>query len=211
MRLLALFALGTLAAFSQAFTFGVKGGVPITDFLSLTQSRGPLSAISNTNRYIVGPTLELRLPANLAVEFDALFRHFSYRTTLALIGSFEQITATSNAWEFPLLLKYKLRGHFVRPYINGGVAWDRLQGLSATRLDIGINGVPTTTQTSNPLELQNTTSTGVVTGGGVDIHALVLHISPELRYTRWTSQHFTFGDALHSNQNQAEFLVAITF
>jgi hypothetical protein len=211
MRLLALFALDALAAFSQLITLGVKGGVPVTDFLSVTQSPGPVSAISNTNRYIVGPTLELRLPAYFSVEFDALVRHFSYRTTIALIGHFDQTTATSNAWEFPLLLKYKLRGRFVRPYINGGVAWDRLQGLSATRLFIGSDFVPTTTQTSNPPELQNTTSTGVVIGGGVDIHALVLHISPELRYTRWTSQHFTFDDALHSNQNQAEFLLGITF
>src|SRR5579871_1028298 len=127
MRLLALFAFGALAAFSQAFTFGVKGGVPVTDFISLTQSRGPLRATSNTNRYIVGPTLELRLPANFSIEFDALFRHLSYQTRLSLIGMFEQVTATSNAWELPLLLKYRLPGRFARPYIDGGVAWDRLQ------------------------------------------------------------------------------------
>jgi hypothetical protein len=52
---------------------------------------------------------------------------------------------------------------------------------------------------------------GAVVGAGLDIHALFLHISPEVRYTRWTSQHFTFGNVLNSNQNQAEFLLGITF
>jgi hypothetical protein len=53
-------------------------------------------------------------------------------------------------------------------------------------------------------------STGVAVGGGVDIHAAFLHISPEVRYTRWMTQRFAeYG--LTSNQNQAEFLVGITF
>jgi len=41
---------------------------------------------------------------------------------------------------------------------------------------------------------------------------LVLHISPEIRYTRWGSSHFNIpnGSAI-SNQNQAEFLVGFTF
>ena len=210
MRVPALLALGMFSAFSQPVTFGVKGGVPLTDLLNGTPPVVHFTAVSNTNRYIVGPTIELHLPANFAVEFDALFRHFSYQTTVAFIASYGSTTATSNAWEFPLLLKYRLPGKFVRPYIDGGVAWDRLQGLSATLTQITPGG-SATTKTSNPQELQNTTSTGVVIGGGVDLHALFLHISPEVRYTRWTSQHFTLADILNSNQNQAEFLLGITF
>jgi outer membrane protein with beta-barrel domain len=205
-----VFALGALAAFSQPVSFGVKGGVPLTDFLSTT-STPPTISLSTTNPYIIGPTLEVRLPANLAVEFDALFRHFRYEIGEGpLIGGFEVSKATSNAWEFPLLLKYKLPGKFVRPYIDGGVAWDHLQGLSAAVTRFPTFGAPTTTQTSNPSELQNRTSTGIVIGGGVEFHALFLHISPEVRFTRWTSQHFGL-DILNSNQNQAEFLLGITF
>jgi hypothetical protein len=98
-----------------------------------------------------------------------------------------------------------------RPYIDGGVAWDRLQGLSATTLvTTGVTVLTTTTsQTSNPPELSNRTSTGVVIGGGLDIRAHFLHLSPEVRYTRWTSQHFV--EVPNSNQNQAEFLLGITF
>jgi hypothetical protein len=97
------------------------------------------------------------------------------------------------------------------------VAWDRLQGLSASETEIngiwvnsGFHGSTTTRVSNDPPELRSKTSTGIVIGGGVDIHPLFLHISPEVRYTRWTSQHFA-SDVLSSNQNQVEFLLGITF
>jgi len=66
--LLALSALGGLA---QPFTFGVEVGVPLTGLLSANDTFGT-TASSYTNRYLVGPTLELRLPFRLSVEVDAL-------------------------------------------------------------------------------------------------------------------------------------------
>ena len=112
-----------------------QGRRAIDDFLNAKQFPPGTSietATSTTNPYILGPTVELRLPANFSVQFDALFRHVRYQWALNLIGNHSQTTATSNAWEFPILLKYKLPGRFLRPYIAGGVAWDRVQGLSAT-------------------------------------------------------------------------------
>lgn len=53
---------------------------------------------------------------------------------------------------------------------------------------------------------KNTTE-GLVIGGGVDLHVQRIHFLPEIRYTRWLNTHF--GGL--SNQNQAEFLVGITF
>jgi len=51
-----------------------------------------------------------------------------------------------------------------------------------------------------------------VMGVGLDIHALVIHLSPEIRYTRWGTEHFKLPNgSFLSNQNQAEFLVGITF
>ena len=61
-----LFILTTAAAFSQPFTYGIRGGLPMTDFIATVQS-GSASASSTTNRYIVGPTAELRLPFGLGV------------------------------------------------------------------------------------------------------------------------------------------------
>ena len=48
-------------------------------------------------------------------------------------------------------------------------------------------------------------------GVGVELKAAIIRISPEIRYIRWTDQHFNLGNVLQSNQNQAEFLVGITF
>jgi hypothetical protein len=58
-------------------------------------------------------------------------------------------------------------------------------------------------------------------GGGVEIHLLLVRISPEIRYTRWGTQQFNgifpagvasgIAGSLTSNQNQAEFLVGFTF
>ena len=77
MRLWLIFLAGAPLALPQPFSFGVKGGVPPTDFLSATNGGG-LGYFSTTNRYIVGPQAELRLPFGFGVEFDALYRHLNY-------------------------------------------------------------------------------------------------------------------------------------
>ena len=76
MKPLFLLLLSSAAAFSQPFGFGIKGGVPMTDFLSATSRPAGLSYIANTNRYVVGPMAELRLPFGFGIEVDALYRHY---------------------------------------------------------------------------------------------------------------------------------------
>jgi len=200
-------------AFCQPFSFGLRGGVPMTDFLSTVRS-GNFNFTSNTNRYIVGPTAELRLPFGFGLEADILYRHFSYTGSGGITGITTTLlssSTTSNAWEFPLLAKYRLPGKVIHPYVAGGVAWDTLSGLTqaVTRT---VAGITSKTTTSNPPELGNSTSRGFVLGAGISVKVLVIHISPELRYTRWGAKHFLDPNGgLSSNQNQAEFLVGFTF
>jgi opacity protein-like surface antigen len=208
MRSACLLLLGAACAFSQPFSFGIKGGVPFTDFLSTAES-GRLVYTSVPNRYIVGAAAELRLPFGLGIELDALYRHLNYASNPGTTGvTVVSSRTTGNAWEFPLLAKYRFPGGIVRPYIEGGVAWDTLQGLKQT-IDSGRLG---TSSTSAPAELNKSTTTGFVIGAGLDIKALVIHFTPELRYTRWGARHFLDPNGLlSSNQNQAEFLVGIVF
>lgn len=205
------------AAFCQPFSFGLRAGVPMTDFLSTAQS-GNFNFTSNTNRYIVGPTAELRLPFGFGVEADILYRRFSYngsgsqviKGTGGITASLST-TTTSNAWEFPLLVKYRLPGKVVHPYVDSGVAWDTLSGLTQA-VTTTVGSITNKTTTSNPPELGNSTSRGFVLGGGISIKVLLIRISPELRYTRWGAKHFLDPNGgLSSNQNQAEFLVGFTF
>jgi hypothetical protein len=208
MRPLLLLLLGAFTAFSQPFSAGLKVGVPLTDFINATSTQN-FTFNANTNRYIIGGMAELRLPFGLAIEADALYRHFSFNGA-GVVNAFTS-TTTSGAWEFPLLLKYRFPAHIVRPYVEAGYAWDTLSGLTQT-VKQTIAGQTSTVSTSNPSDLNKSTTEGFVMGAGIDIHVLLIHVAPEIRYTRWGSQHFIDPLTLvHSNQNQAEFLVGITF
>ena len=208
MRPVFLLVLGSISASAQPFTAGIKAGVPLTDFVNSVQG-GAFNYNSTTQRFIIGGTAELRLPLSFAVEFDALYRRLQYNGSGNLVDVFATSKTTASNWEFPLLLKYRFHFPVVRPYVDGGVAWDTLAGLQQTLTLTGING-PGTTTSGSPSELLHKTTGGFVLGGGVDIHALFLHISPELRFTRWNSAQLGAG-SFHSNRNQAELLVGFTF
>lgn len=206
MRTLALGLLAATSLLAQPFSFGLKGGVPMTDFISAVSAPTPIfSALTATNRYIIGPTVELRLPFGFDVEFDALYRHFNATSNTPGLTT----GLSSGAWEFPLVAKYRFPFPIVRPYVDAGVAWDRLSGVSQS---VTITGIVPSAPAVPQIAVHTDTVAGFVLGGGVDIHALVLHISPELRYTRWNSQHFIGSTSVvESNQNQLEFLVGVTF
>jgi opacity protein-like surface antigen len=206
-----LLFLASAAAFSQPFSFGVKGGMPLTNFVEVASAQN-INASTTTNRYIVGVTGELRLPFGLGVEADILYRHFSYGAiggTSGITATSSAVDTTSSAWEFPLLAKYRFKGKLFRPFVDAGVSWDKLSGLTqtVTRTVAGITG---STNTSNPAELATGTTIGYVMGGGVDVKVLIIHISPEVRFTRWGNQHL-MSSLVNSKQNQAEFLVGFTF
>jgi opacity protein-like surface antigen len=210
MRPLFLLLFGAVSAWAQLFSYGVKAGVPLTEFLNAAKSQ-QFAFNSTTNRYIVGPTAELHLPFGLGVEFDILYRRFDYNGSATLMNSVSNSRTTANAWEFPLLAKYRIPMKVVHPYVDAGVAWDKLSGLTQTITSTFV-ALTTTTTTSNPPELNTTATRGFVMGGGVSVKVLKIQVSPEIRFTRWGAQHFIDpGGLLHSNLNQGEFLVGITF
>jgi opacity protein-like surface antigen len=213
MRLVLFFSLFSTALLAQPLSFGVKGGVPLNDFLD-TVSGSRTSITSTTNRYIVGPTVELHLPAGFGVEFDALYRHFRYNSAASLVDAITSINTTGNAWEFPLLLKKRFSHGPIRPFLDAGVNFNRISGVSQTVQTVVFPDRRLTSSTSNPPELKDTYSTGFAIGAGVELKAILLKLTPEIRYTRWGTQHFDAvisNGSLRSNQNQAEFLLGITF
>jgi len=208
MRPVLLFLCGAVSVFAQPFSAGIKGGVPLTDFLNAA-SNGTFNYTAPNQRYIIGGVAELRLPLGLGVEFDALYRRLTYTGSGNLVDVFTTANTSGSNWEFPLLLKYRFHFPVVRPYLDAGVAWDTLAGLKQTISEVSPVGL---SSTSTPSELKHNTTMGVVLGAGVDIHAVFLHISPEIRFTRWnTAQISDAAGLLHSNLNQGEFLVGITF
>ncbi|MDE3166320.1 MAG: outer membrane beta-barrel protein, partial [Acidobacteriota bacterium] len=130
MRPLCLFLLGASLAAAQPVGFGIKAGLPMNDFLSATQNQN-LGYFATTNRYILGPSVELRLPFGFGIELDALYRHFGYNTFNNTPAGLLNAATTTGAWEFPLVAKYKFKvAPLIHPYIEAGVSWDRITGLT---------------------------------------------------------------------------------
>lgn len=164
MRQLIPFFFAATVAWCQPFSAGVKVGVPLTDFLSTVN--GTTSA--TTNRYLIGVTAELHLPLGLGIEGDAIYRHFSFQNILTLgrpvdAGGSGTSTVTETGsngnWEFPLLLKYRFPTKIVHPFIDGGVAWDTLTGVS----NAAQGGLAPVRKTVN----------GIVMGAGIDVHFVI--------------------------------------
>jgi len=197
-RLLLFSLLFASTAFAQV-SIGVKAGLPVTDLFQ-TGSLPTLQYFTDTHRYTIGPTLEIHLPKNLSLEVDALYKRLDYGATTFVNPVSSE--ATANSFEFPLLVKYRAgEKRVVRPFLDTGVSFHSISGFN----QLG--------NLTNPSQLVNNFNGGWVVGGGLDIHIL-LHIEPELRYTRWFSDNFrdaSGGAGLQTNRNQVEFLVGFTF
>ena len=187
----------TSVGLAGPLSFGIRAGVPLTDFFDSVNS-GNFVVTSTTHRYIVGPSLELSLPAGFGLEVDALYRRLNYNASFNLVDVFTNNQTTGNAWEFPLLVKYRVSTPLIKPYIDAGSGLRHAQRAQTNYVSTVAPNRQTTTTTNNPQELKNSTTTGFVIGFGADIKALVVHISPEIRYTRWGSSHFTIPTAARS-------------
>jgi opacity protein-like surface antigen len=211
-RTFLLFFVWASAAFAQPIGLGLKLGLPLTDAFK-TSSNPTTSYSSDTKRYIIGPQIELRLPKGISIELDALYTQLNFSSARSVAGSVVNAATDADAWEFPLLLKYKFGGAnaiagSVRPFVTTGASFRRLTNI--TQITDFVTGG---SETSDPDELEDKNATGFVIGGGVEIRALFLRISPEFRFTRWGTANFREGisNLLETNQNQGQFLVGIHF
>ena len=178
------FWLATVPAFPQRVRVGARVGVPLNDAFQTIRNRTPFTLESK--RYTFGPSVEVRILKGLTLEADALYRNAEYST------------ATGSAWEIPLLAKHVHGRGPVRPFLNGGFSFHHLSGLK---------------QFVGTLGLGDRTNTGVVTGGGLELHLNRVTLSPEIRYTRWGDRNIIPAALAEfiSNRNQAVFIVGITF
>ena len=211
-----LFLLPTPGGHGQPVSFGIKGGVPLTNAVG-----GNFGGGSEASRYTGGLMLELRLPASFAFEANGLYKRTGYRAsqTDRSITSAGQVRA--NSWEFPLLVKYYLPfAPAVRPFVDGGYVLRRLTGVKGhvhvfgTSPDMGIP-IDVTFPMSASTVLHEDPTHGIAAGAGLRLGAGPFHLSPEVRYTRWVGRPFDEqgprGFFLQSSQNQVELLVGLSF
>src|SRR5438093_10395488 len=90
---------------AQALSFGIKGGVPLTDVVDTSFGNRPAA-----KRYTLGPTIEIGLPFSFAVEVSMLYRRTGYNTDSTDSLGLEHVLRRirGNAWEFAFLVNYYL-------------------------------------------------------------------------------------------------------
>lgn len=177
-----LAAAGSLGA--DALGVGVRGGLPLGDAFKSVENRD--FRILGRNRFVVGPTVELRLPAGLGVSFDILYRRYAFE-----VEDGTGRTESAAQWEFPLMVRYRFPGIMVRPFVGAGPSLNRLTGVTSIR----------------------NSTVGVAMGAGLDITIPFFHITPELRYSRIFQENAVRPtlSSLLQNQNRFDVLVGFTF
>jgi Outer membrane protein beta-barrel domain len=193
-KLVILVLIAAAIAGAQTFSFGLKGGVPLTNgFSDFTSHAGGTitQTLSTSKEYVIGPTAELHLPLGFSVEADALYRPLNLTLNAQGIPPPPLPSGNESSWEFPILGKYRFAFPIVKPYIEAGPSFR-----------------------AKSSEISWLSSRGFTAGAGVELKLGRLRVGPELRYTHWGSDAPPSAAVLFnplSSTNQAEFLVGISF
>jgi hypothetical protein len=207
-----------MCAPAQGFHFGLKAGVPLTEYFDTGRSgdlHGSREYSAATRRYTVGPAIEFQLTAHFGFESGALFKRMGYVGNLTFFNN-GVLTTTAfdtkgDSWDIPLLAKYRFGGG-VRPFVAGGgvVRYvGPIHGTGEITIQDVISRTTTTTpiDTSDPSDVRKRWYPGLTFAGGLEFEAGRFRIGPEFRYTRWTANIAGPEGVLRFDPNQAEFLI----
>jgi hypothetical protein len=204
----------TSTATAQLVSIGVLGGIP---FLQ------PNDGGDESRRYIVGPSIEFRLPGGFAIEVDGLYRRIgnSYSSgvsgsvispgtsfvSIAPYPSFFIDRQRGNYWEFPVIAKYYFRPRSAswQPFIGTGWALRTIgfhENSSETLVDANGNSHFQTFQSNTRSDL----GVGAVAAAGVRFRVGRLAFTPEIRYIYWGST-----EQFDLRRNEAAVLLGISF
>ena len=184
---------------------GIKFGAPLTE---AKVAFNPSNAFKSDSTYVIGPQFELRLPAGFAIEFDALYTDLKLKPTSVAATALGLNVFDADSWEFPLLGKKKFGKGVLRPFVDVGASFRRLTNIKTIGNFIAGSGAST-----NASDYSGRNSTGFVIGGGLELRALFIHLSPEIRFTRWNTKSLGEGirNVFQLNESQAQVLIGISF
>jgi len=182
----ALFALSP-SAFAQRrleFQFGVRAGVPVTQFMDLNIPVSSFRESFDRTYVTAGPTFQVILYDRFLIQGDAMYKRVRGRTQPVNPGSaiFEFRAAS---FEFPVIVDYYFtRGNW-RPYAGAGVVAGHIStGTLDSRFPPGSGSGNLDSPFSGQLLLRNQLP-AYVANGGLEWNTSGLAIRPEVRYTRW--------------------------
>ncbi|HYW41826.1 MAG TPA: outer membrane beta-barrel protein [Bryobacteraceae bacterium] len=186
------------AAFAQAVSFGVTGGVPLLDRAVPNDESSP---------YLVGPAIEVHLRASFAIEVDAIYQRVGHSIAGEGSAGVDFVSYLDrwrgNAWEFPVLGKYYFHAHAAwQPFVAAGLAARWLSRQEDLTELSDVSGTP------QPLTFHYSgwrITGGVVAAAGIRFGTGRVAWLPEFRYTRWG------GSGTLTRPNEAGFLMGIRF
>ena len=204
-RLFALFLLALPACFGQLIGGGIKFGAPLTE---AKVAFNPSNAFESDASYVIGPQFELRLPAGFAIELDALYTNLKLKPTSLAATALGLNAFDADSWEFPLLGKKKFGKGALKPFVGVGASFRRLTNIKNIGSFIVGSGA-----SSDPSDYEGRNSMGFVLGGGLEIRALFIRLTPEIRFTRWGTKSLGEGirNVFQLNESQAQVLIGISF
>ena len=198
-------------AFGQALSFGVAGGVPLSDAFS-TPTGSNITYTSVTRRYTIGPEAVIGLPLlGLRVAADALYQRIGWDSARAATPLYEpfQSTVRLGAWDFDALLERRFGHAGIHPYLGAGPAFRR---FFTTRENYFFPDRPADALSNQlVIEVGQKNIAGIAFAAGLETGGAV-RIAPEFRYTRWLMDNIPDSyRGLATQANQAEFLLSIRF
>jgi len=206
MRIFFTFFITCCVCAGQSVTVGAIGGGRATDDVTS-------SAVPESRFYVVGAQIEVGLPHGFAVEFDGLYHRNRYIWGAGSFAGTVTQLQRGNDWQFPMLAKYYLRVPIVKPFGLAGIAPRTVSGTIHEYGDTINLSTGAATPFTGTLPAGWTSSLGIVVGGGMRFSIGHLQLSPQVRYTRWTSTSINtnqYNDqGFQSAQNQVDVLVGI--
>jgi hypothetical protein len=214
MRLLIPFLILTALAPAQVVSVGIKAGIPVTDAVP---DYGALSGfLTDTGRWTIGATLEVRVISGLSIEADALYR--GYRQQSNFVSSEATISEGTNlitipaisssalintkAWDFPLLLKYLIGTRRFRPFVDAGVTFTHSSSdITSSSFCLSSStvcaGSPFGTFYNGRGHINSTlNSYGPTAGVGVEYRIGKFKLAPEVRYTHLSNPTRSLGTVM---------------
>jgi hypothetical protein len=187
---------------------GIKVGAPMTRFLTFD-----IGGDAHTKRYTIGPVMDISLKRSFGIEVGAMYKRIDEFSTSATLLSivdtdegpaatyrYDRVSTVGRSWEFPVAGQYHISLHSMRPYLEGGLSYNRLSNIYG----------PWSGSVSPPAQLLPTLNSlnrrGVLFGGGAEIKLHMIHVTPGLRYT-----HYSKGEKFLLAPNSVDFLVGFTF
>jgi len=197
----------TCPASAQLLSIGALGGVPFFDQTTTKPDE--------SRPYIVGPSVELRVPGGFAIEADALYQRLGSTSQFSFIGAglngpsllaYFTVRQRANSWEFPVLGKYYFRRRESgwQPFLGTGWSF-RTAGehQSVSQLTADSSGALHASSFQNSFRAD--LAVGATFAAGIQVRAGRFALTPEVRYTRWGTSDGSF------RKNEAGFLLGIRF